>query len=48
MSSVYYDLSEQFFASYVKFKCCGIGRTVMEVGYELAELDRTLDRRYCA
>ncbi|WP_281969187.1 glycosyltransferase [Roseovarius nanhaiticus] len=36
MSPVYYDLSEQFFASGGKFKYYGIARTVMEVGYELA------------
>ncbi|MEI4263450.1 glycosyltransferase family 4 protein [Roseovarius sp. D0-M9] len=36
MAAVYYDLSEQFLASGVKFKYYGIARTVMEVGYELA------------
>ncbi len=36
MSPIYYDLSEQFLSSGVKFKFYGIARTVMEVGYELA------------
>ncbi|MBB4176208.1 glycosyltransferase [Sulfitobacter noctilucicola] len=36
MSVLYYDLSEQFLASGLKFKYYGISRTVMEVGYELA------------
>jgi len=36
MSPIYYDLSEQFLSSGVKFKYYGIARTVMEVGYELA------------
>lgn len=39
MATVYYDLSEQFLASGVKFKYYGIARTVMEVGYELAALN---------
>lgn len=39
MTTVYYDLSEQFLASGVKFKYYGIARTVMEVGYELAMSD---------
>ncbi|WP_113913653.1 glycosyltransferase [Roseovarius dicentrarchi] len=39
MTAVYYDLSEQFLASGVKFKYYGIARTVMEVGYELAMSD---------
>ena len=34
MSPIYYDLSEQFLSSGVKFKYYGIARTVMEVGYE--------------
>ncbi len=38
MSELYYDLSEQFFASGAKFKYYGIARTVMEVGYELSQL----------
>jgi len=33
---LYYDLSEQFLASGLKFKYYGISRTVMEVGFELA------------
>ena len=37
MTELYYDLTEQFFSSGVKFKYYGIARTVMEVGYELAE-----------
>ena len=36
MATLYYDLSEQFLASGLKFKYYGISRTVMEVGYELA------------
>ncbi|MGB5863885.1 MAG: glycosyltransferase [Sulfitobacter sp.] len=36
MGVLYYDLSEQFLASGLKFKYYGISRTVMEVGYELA------------
>ncbi|MEP5729325.1 MAG: glycosyltransferase [Sulfitobacter sp.] len=36
MGALYYDLSEQFLASGLKFKYYGISRTVMEVGYELA------------
>lgn len=36
MSPIYFDLSEQFLSSGVKFKYYGIARTVMEVGYELA------------
>ncbi|MFG6573972.1 glycosyltransferase [Sulfitobacter sp. 1A13353] len=36
MSPIYYDLSEQFLSSGVKFQYYGIARTVMEVGYELA------------
>ena len=39
MATIYYDLSEQFLASGVKFKYYGIARTVMEVGYELAMAD---------
>ncbi len=39
MGTVYYDLSEQFLASGLKFKYYGISRTVMEVGYELAAMD---------
>lgn len=36
---LYYDLSEQFLASGIKFKYYGISRTVMEVGYELSLTD---------
>ena len=36
MSTIYFDLSEQFLSSGIKFKYYGIARTVMEVGYELA------------
>jgi glycosyltransferase involved in cell wall biosynthesis len=36
MRTIYYDLSEQFLSSGIKFKYYGIARTVMEVGYELA------------
>lgn len=36
MTKIYYDLSELFLSSGVKFKYYGIARTVMEVGYELA------------
>ena len=39
MNTIYYDLSEQFHASAVKFQYYGIARTVMEVGYELAQSD---------
>ncbi len=39
MAVLYYDLSEQFLASGLKFKYYGISRTVMEVGYELALAD---------
>ena len=39
MVTMYYDLSEQFLASGVKFKYYGISRTVMEVGRELAMSD---------
>ena len=39
MGVLYYDLSEQFLASGLKFKYYGISRTVMEVGYELALSD---------
>ncbi|MEM6305732.1 MAG: glycosyltransferase [Pseudomonadota bacterium] len=39
MPTLYYDLSEQFLASGLKFKYYGISRTVMEVGYELARSD---------
>lgn len=36
MGPIYYDLSEQFLSSGIKFKYYGIARTVMEVGYELS------------
>ncbi len=37
MTAVFYDLSEQFLANGRRFKYYGIVRTVMEVGYELAQ-----------
>lgn len=37
MATLYYDLSEQFLASGSRFKYYGISRTVMEIGYELAQ-----------
>jgi glycosyltransferase involved in cell wall biosynthesis len=40
MSEVFFDLSELFLNSGVKFKYYGIARTVMEVAYELTKLDR--------
>ena len=39
MGVLYYDLSEQFLASGLKFKYYGISRTVMEVGFELARAE---------
>lgn len=39
MSDVFFDLSELFLNSGVKFKYYGIARTVMEVAYELTKLD---------
>lgn len=39
MSTIYFDLSEQFLTSGITLKYYGIARTVMEVGYELARLD---------
>ena len=38
MSAIFFDLSEQFLANGHRFKYYGIVRTVMEVGYELAQL----------
>ncbi|MFG6547301.1 glycosyltransferase [Sulfitobacter sp. 1A10445] len=37
MATVYYDLSELFLSAGSKFKYYGIARTVLEVGYELAQ-----------
>lgn len=37
MDRIYYDLTELFLASGIKFKYYGIARTVMEVGFELAK-----------
>ena len=37
MAAVFFDLSEQFLANGRRFKYYGIVRTVMEVGYELAQ-----------
>ena len=37
MTAVFFDLSEQFLANGRRFKYYGIVRTVMEVGYELAQ-----------
>lgn len=39
MTDVFFDLSELFLNSGVKFKYYGIARTVMEVAYELTKLD---------
>lgn len=39
MSEIFFDLSELFLFSGVKFKYYGIVRTVMEVAYELTRLD---------
>lgn len=39
MTAIYFDLSEQFFSSGLRFKYYGIARTVMEVGYQLAMAD---------
>ncbi len=39
MTAIYFDLSEQFFSSGLRFKYYGIARTVMEVGYQLAQAD---------
>ncbi|UOA16560.1 glycosyltransferase [Sulfitobacter dubius] len=36
MATIYYDLSELFLSAGSKFKYYGIARTVLEVGYELA------------
>jgi glycosyltransferase involved in cell wall biosynthesis len=36
MGPIYYDLSELFLSSGIKFKYYGIARTVMEVGYEMS------------
>lgn len=42
MAGFYFDLSELFLFSGVKFKYYGIVRTVMEVAYELTKLDPTV------
>lgn len=39
MTAIFFDLSEQFFSSGLRFKYYGIARTVMEVGYQLAKAD---------
>ena len=39
MSEIFFDLSELFLFSGVKFRYYGIVRTVMEVAYELTQLD---------
>lgn len=42
MSDVFFDLSELYLNSGVKFKYYGIARTVMEVAYELTKLDASI------
>ncbi|ANV25873.1 glycosyltransferase family 4 protein [Rhizobium pusense] len=42
MSDVFFDLSELYLNSGVKFKYYGIARTVMEVAYELTKLDASV------
>ncbi len=42
MSDVFFDLSELYLNSGVKFKYYGIARTVMEVAYELTQLDASI------
>lgn len=42
MPDVFYDLSELFLNSSVRFKYYGIARTVMEVAYELTKLDGSI------
>ncbi|SOC83169.1 Glycosyltransferase involved in cell wall bisynthesis [Ensifer adhaerens] len=39
MAAIYYDLSELYLSSGVKFRYYGIARTVMEVAYELTRID---------
>lgn len=39
MTAIFFDLSEQFFSSGLRFKYYGIARTVMEVGYQLKLAD---------
>lgn len=39
MAHIYFDLSELYLSSGVKFRYYGIARTVMEVAYELTKLD---------
>lgn len=42
MPDVFFDLSELYLNSGVKFKYYGIARTVMEVAYELTQIDATI------
>lgn len=42
MPEIFFDLSELFLNSGVKFKYYGISRTVMEVAYELTSLDKSI------
>ncbi|MFK0386318.1 glycosyltransferase [Agrobacterium sp. NPDC090273] len=42
MPEIFFDLSELFLNSGVKFKYYGISRTVMEVAYELSSLDKSV------
>jgi glycosyltransferase involved in cell wall biosynthesis len=42
MTEIYFDLSELFLNSWVRFKYYGISRTVMEVAYEMVGLDKNI------
>lgn len=42
MTEIYFDLSELFLNSGVRFRYYGISRTVMEVAYELVALDKNI------
>lgn len=42
MADIFYDLSELYLSSGVKFRFYGIARTVMEVAYELTKVDATV------
>jgi glycosyltransferase involved in cell wall biosynthesis len=42
MTEIYFDLSELFLNSGVRFRYYGISRTVMEVAYELVALDKNV------
>ncbi|KVK43410.1 glycosyl transferase family 1 [Agrobacterium deltaense] len=42
MADVFFDLSELFLNSKIKFKYYGIARTVMEVAYELSLIDKNI------